>query len=104
LPNPSPFNTYDLKKGQSRGAKAGFWASMTNNVKTDASGEVDTTKITGTFKAVIDVDTEEDRETYNNNKAKMFKDLLFEVETLCKMREIIFDFNIEEDLDTIESR
>jgi hypothetical protein len=77
---------------------------MTNNVKTDASGEVDTTKITGTFKAVIDVDTKEDRDEYNANKAKMFKDLLFEVETLCKMRDVIFDFNIDEDLDTIESR
>jgi hypothetical protein len=77
---------------------------MTNNVKTDASGEVDTTKITGRFKAVIDVDTEEERIAYNGNKAKMFKELLFEVETLCKMRDVIFDFNIEEDLETIESR
>jgi len=43
LPEPSPFNQYDLKRGQTRGAKKGLWASITGNFKTDASGCVDTT-------------------------------------------------------------
>ena len=77
---------------------------MTNNVKTDASGEVDTTKITGKFKAVIEVDTEHERKVYNDLKKKLFKDLLFEIETLCKMRDVLFNFEIETDLDTIEDR
>ena len=51
---------------------------------------------------MIEVDTETDREIYNNKKAKLFKDLLFEVETLCKMRNVFFDFDIENGLDTIE--
>jgi hypothetical protein len=38
LPVPSPFNQYDLKRGQTRGAKKGLWASITGNFKTDASG------------------------------------------------------------------
>ena len=49
LPNESPFNQYDLKRGQSRGAKKSFFGTQ----KQDASGQVDTTQITGRFKAVI---------------------------------------------------
>lgn len=43
LPVPTPFNQYDLKRGKTRGAKKGLWASITGNFKTDASGQVDTT-------------------------------------------------------------
>ena len=38
LPIATPFNQYDLKRGQSRGAKVGFWKKITHQVKTDASG------------------------------------------------------------------
>ena len=38
LPHATPFNQYDLKRGQSRGAKVGFWKKITHQVKTDASG------------------------------------------------------------------
>ena len=34
----SPFQTYIIKRGQSRGAKPSFWASLTGAVKQDASG------------------------------------------------------------------
>ena len=30
LPVPSPFNSYDIKRGQTRGAKASFWKMLTN--------------------------------------------------------------------------
>ena len=40
LPQETPFNQYDLKRGQARGAKKGLFASK---AKTDASGCVDTT-------------------------------------------------------------
>lgn len=33
LPIPTPFAQYDLKRGQTRGAKAGLWASLTGTVK-----------------------------------------------------------------------
>jgi len=42
IPNPSPFNTYDLKRGQSRGAKVSMWKSLFGGVKHDASGEAST--------------------------------------------------------------
>lgn len=29
LPQASPFQTYSIMRGQTRGAKAGFWASLT---------------------------------------------------------------------------
>jgi hypothetical protein len=38
LPRASPFNQYELKRGQTRGAKASLWKKITNNYKTDASG------------------------------------------------------------------
>jgi len=30
LPIPTPFNQYDLKRGQSRGASVSIWAKLTN--------------------------------------------------------------------------
>lgn len=33
LPRQSPFNQYDLRRGQTRGAKIGFWKKITNNYK-----------------------------------------------------------------------
>ena len=33
LPIQSPFQSYDIKRGQSRGAKASLWASLTGAVK-----------------------------------------------------------------------
>lgn len=33
LPIETPFNQYDIKRGQTRGAKVSFWANLTNNVK-----------------------------------------------------------------------
>lgn len=49
----SVFNSYDLKRGQSRGAKVSLWAQLTNKVKTDASGAATSEKFAGRFKAVI---------------------------------------------------
>ena len=33
LPITSPFQSYDIKRGQSRGAKASFWETLTGAVK-----------------------------------------------------------------------
>ena len=38
LQKESPFNQYDLKRGQSRGASKSIWQSLTGNVKEDESG------------------------------------------------------------------
>ena len=52
----SPFNSYDLKRGQARGAKVSLWARITNKVKTDSSGAATDEKMVGRFKAVIEVE------------------------------------------------
>lgn len=60
----SPFQTYEITRGQTRGAKAGFWASLMNEVKEDESGQVSTTELMGKFKAVIEVEVKEEKEKY----------------------------------------
>ena len=42
LQKESPFNQYDLKRGQSRGASKSIWQSLTGNVKEDESGQTST--------------------------------------------------------------
>jgi hypothetical protein len=38
LPKESPFQSINIERGQTRGAKASFWSVLTNQVKQDASG------------------------------------------------------------------
>ena len=64
----SPFNTYQITRGQSRGAKAGLLASIFNEVKEDESGQVDTTEVMGKFKAVIEVEVRKEKEDYMAEK------------------------------------
>ncbi len=63
MPVPSPFETFDLKRGQSRGASKGFWP-FGGGAKTDASGEASTEQVVGIFKGIVTVQTAEDREEY----------------------------------------
>lgn len=60
----SPFQTYEIKRGQTRGASAGVFASLFNEVKEDESGQVSTEELMGKFKAVIEVEVKEDKDTY----------------------------------------
>jgi hypothetical protein len=100
LPIPTPFNQYDLKRGQSRGASVSFWAKLTNNVKHDGSGEASTEKIVGRFKAVIEVEGKEERKAYLERKEELIETLKENLKQLAKNREIE-DFNL--DLDMLES-
>ena len=71
----SPFNTYEITRGQSRGAKAGLFASIFNEVKEDESGQVDTTEVMGKFKAVIEAEVRKEKEEYLLEKNKLFDDM-----------------------------
>ena len=64
LPNESPFNSYQIKRGQTRGAKVSFWKRITNDYTTDESGQVKTEKFVGKFKAVIEVEARDARKKY----------------------------------------
>ena len=71
IPKPSPFNSYNLKRGQTRGAKASFFKRIFNEYKTDGSGEISTEKLVGKFKAVIEVEQKEARKEYLETKDKL---------------------------------
>lgn len=64
MPMPSPFQKYDLKKGQSRGLSAGLFSGLFGGSKTDASGQVTNEKVVGVFKAVIQVEGREEKKEY----------------------------------------
>lgn len=72
----SPFNSYDLKRGQARGAKVSFWANLTNKVKTDASGSATDEKIVGRFKAVIEVEAKDEKKSYFTRKHELIEELV----------------------------
>jgi uncharacterized protein YjaG (DUF416 family) len=105
LPKESPFQSYDIKRGQTRGNKAGFWASLLGSIKTDESGEVSSEQVTGKFKALIEVENKESKQKYNDQKRKLFKRLRqqlkqmcmkFKISEACKRRGIPFgDLNFQ---------
>jgi hypothetical protein len=57
----TPFVTYDLKRGASRGNSSSFFGSLFSSDKVDEEGEVTTEKTVGHFKGRIDVYNIEER-------------------------------------------
>ena len=81
MSKPSEFHCFDLKRGQSRGAKKSLFDF---GGKTDADGEVDTTQNMGKFKALITVtkkDEEVEKKMYMNNKLVQIRKLLSAIYT-----------------------
>lgn len=64
FPKPSPFNTFNLKKGQSRGLSGGGFMSLFKKTKKDESGQVSNEKVVGIFKAIIEVKSKKDEQDY----------------------------------------
>lgn len=60
MPTPTPFDQYNLKRGQSRGASKSFFSFKA--AKEDDSGAVTTEKVVGKFKGLINIVSENDRE------------------------------------------
>lgn len=100
----SPFQTYEIKRGQTRGAKAGMWASLMNEVKEDESGQVSTEELMGKFKAVIEVEVISEKEQYLQEKEELFRQMQEALHKLAESRGI-HDFSLDLDmLETIEGR
>jgi hypothetical protein len=100
----SPFQTYSITRGQSRGAKAGLWASLMNEVKEDESGQVSTIELMGKFKAVIEVEVKEEKEAYFQEKEQLFRKMQESLQALADSRGIK-NFVLDLDkLETIEGR
>lgn len=100
----SPFQSYEIKRGQSRGAKASLWASLMNEVKEDESGEVSTLELVGKFKAVIEVEVKEEKELYFMEKEELFRKMQNSLKALAESRQIK-NFKLDLDkLETVEGR
>ncbi len=100
----SPFNSYDLKRGQARGAKVSFWSKITNTVKTDASGVATDEKVVGRFKAVIEVEAKDEKKAYFTRKHELIDELVVNLRELAKNRDIK-DFDLDlESLESMEGR
>lgn len=56
MPEKSPFHSYDIKRGQTRGATN--WLSFRKSKK-DESGADSSEKIVGQFKGIVTVESEE---------------------------------------------
>ena len=75
FPSVSPFNTYDLKRGQTRGLKQGGLFSMFKRQKKDDSGQVSTLQCVGKFKGIIEIESQKDKEKYQQEKGQLIREL-----------------------------
>jgi hypothetical protein len=67
MPKESPFNSYDIVRGRSRGFQNPLWR-LTKKMKQDHSGEVSTETVVGKFKGLIQVQSVQDLEEYKETK------------------------------------
>ena len=103
MDKPSPFNTYNLMRGQSRGAKKSFWP-FGKAQKTDESGQVSTEQVVGRFKGIVTVQTENDRIKYGERKNDLLNQLKQKLNTISKSK-LGKPFQMDmEMLDTLEGR
>ena len=64
MPVASPFDQYEIKKGQTRGASSGLFSFSFGKKKEDDSGSLSTEAIMGKFKGLIMVATETEQDEY----------------------------------------
>lgn len=73
MPVVTPFDQFDIKKGQSRGASKS-WFSWGGH-KEDSSGALSTEQVVGRFKGIVTVQSEEDLKNYQERKAELIHEL-----------------------------
>ena len=78
---------------------------LTNKVKQDESGAVSTKQVMGKFKAVIEVEIDEEKKTYEKNKVRLFNELKDGLTALHKHKfpDKKFDFDMKL-LESMEGR
>lgn len=65
FPKPSPFNSFELIRGQSRGLKKGGFLSIFSKAKKqDESGQVSTLRSVGVFKGIIEIESSKSKAEY----------------------------------------
>jgi hypothetical protein len=74
MPQESPFSSYDIRRGQSRGASKSWWP-FSMKPKQDESGEISNETVVGKFKGIVTVQSEEDLKNYKEVKNELSKEL-----------------------------
>jgi len=74
MPVPTPFQQYEIKKGQARGASAGF-SLFGSGPKTDESGSVSTEQVMGKFKGIVTVQSLKEKDDYAKTKSDKIETL-----------------------------
>ena len=95
LPKPQPFDTYYLKRGQTRGASKSLWPF--SSAKEDESGSVDTEQVVGRFKCIIDIESEKEKKEHAEQRESKMHELKLKLNALSiKKTKKAIDFNIDE--------
>ena len=103
MPVATPFATFDLKRGQTRGATKGGLFSF-GAQKQDESGEASDEQVVGKFKGIVTVQTKEDKERYQERKGALIHDLRLKLDLLSKKKTgKPLEFRLEK-LDKMEGR
>lgn len=102
LPNPSPFDSYLLKRGQSRGATKSWWPLAAK--KEDDSGATTTEQVVGKFKCIIDIESEKEKKEHHEEREQKLHDLKTKLNSISlKKTKNPLEFNVEK-LDSMEGR
>ena len=92
----SPFSSFDIIRGQSRGIDKGGLMSLFKKSKQDESGQVSTIKTVGKFKGIVEIEDNLDKKEYYINKKKIINELIDKVGIISMGK---LKRNIEIDLD-----
>jgi hypothetical protein len=94
MPNPSPFDQFMLKRGQTRGATKSWFSFGAS--KEDESGSVNTEQEVGKFKCLIDIESEREKKEHQEEKEQKLHDLKTKLNTLSlKKKGKPIEFNME---------
>lgn len=96
-----PFNTIELKRGQTRGLERGGFFNLFRNQKLDASGQLSTEKIVGFFKGVIDVESIEAKSKYRQLKDYLLSEI---IKRITKIHMIKKKYPMDLDLNQLRNK
>lgn len=102
MPVPTPFHSFDLKRGQSRGNKGSFFSF--GAAKQDDSGAISTEQCVGKFKGIVTVQSNKDKLDYNERKQQLVHELKVKLNSLS-LKKVGKPVELKlEKLDTMEGR
>ena len=74
MPKQSPFSSFDIMRGQSRGASKSWWP-FGMKPKQDDAGQVTTEMVVGKFKGIVTVQSKQAMRDYNKARDDLLNEL-----------------------------